>query len=227
MAAQHVAVEGVRLAVRRGRPAVAPAGRRVLLLHDAGRTGAIWAPLIEELASDRAVLAVDRRGYGESEAAPASAVQEARDYAALLVREADQAGAAAEDSRDGGDLTDVVAEGDGVDVALALSVLRPELIGRLVLVEGPRPTGGLAGWKQRAGRRGTPVAAGPAPDRALLIASVPRGAVPAQALMKSLVVRAEDPSTIRMVTLPGAVGAPLDAAPASVTSIVAGFLREE
>ena len=94
MGAEHVAVEGVRLAVRRGGPsaaAVEPVGRRVLLLHGAGHTSAIWAPLIEELASDRSVLAVDRRGYGDSEAAPAAVVQEARDYAALLVRVVDEA----------------------------------------------------------------------------------------------------------------------------------------
>jgi pimeloyl-ACP methyl ester carboxylesterase len=231
--AQHVAVEGVRLAVRRGGPAAAaadlPVGRRVLLLHGAGHTSAIWAPLVEELASDRPVLAVDRRGYGESEATAAPAAQEARDYAALLVREGDEAanGQPAEDGDDDRpDPTDVVAEGDGVDVALALTALRPDLVGRLVLVEGPRRTGTLARWKQWTGRQSSPTVDAPAPDRALLIASAPKGAVPAQALMKALVKRAEDPASIRMVTLPGTTGVPLEAAPASVTTIVAGFVRE-
>jgi pimeloyl-ACP methyl ester carboxylesterase len=233
MGAQHVAVEGVRLAVRRGGPSAAPVGRRVLLLHGAGHTSAIWAPLIEELASDRMVLAVDRRGYGDSEAAPADAVQEARDYAALLVREVDEAANGRghqdddPDSSDADDVrpdpTDVVAEGDGVDVALALSALRPDLVGRLVLVEGPRRGGTLARW---TGRQSSPRVDAPAPDRALLIASAPKGAVPAQALMKSLVLLAADPSTIRMVTLPATVGVPLEAAPALVTTIVAGFVRE-
>ena len=240
MGAEHVAVEGVRLAVRRGGPSAAPVepvGRRVLLLHGAGHTSAIWAPLIEELASDRSVLAVDRRGYGDSEAAPAAVVQEARDYAALLVREVDEAtdgrgdsGADGSDDSDGSgsdedrsDPTDVVAEGDGIDVALALSALRPDLVARLVLVEGPRRGGTLARW---TGRQSIPTADAPAPDRALLIASAPKGAVPAQALMKSLVQRAEDPSTIRMVTLPATAGLPLEATPALVTTIVAGFVRE-
>jgi pimeloyl-ACP methyl ester carboxylesterase len=207
-------------------------------LHGAGHTSAIWASLIEELASDRTVLAVDRRGYGDSEAAPAAAVQEARDYAALLVREVDEAtdsrsgsdsadsSDAAEDSEgddDRPDPTDVVAEGDGIDVALALSALRPDLVGRLVLVEGPRRGGTLARW---TGRQSSPTADAPAPDRALLIASAPKGAAPAQALMKSLVQRAQDPSTIRMVTLPATAGLPLEMAPALVTTIVAGFVRE-
>lgn len=219
MGAQHVAVEGVRLAVRRGRPAGAPVGRRVLLLHGAGHTGAIWAPLVEELATDRVVLAVDRRGYGDSEMSRASATQEARDYAALLVREVDETGGEQDRDEGGQAPTDVVAEGDAVDVALALTALRPDLVGRLVLVEGPRR-------KQWMGRRSPPVVAAPAPDRALLIASAPQGAVAAQALMKALVLRAEDPSTIRMTTLPATDGLPLAAAPALVTTIVAGFLRE-
>jgi pimeloyl-ACP methyl ester carboxylesterase len=252
--AQHVAVEGVRLAVRRSSPSAAPAGRRVLLLHGAGHTSAIWAPLIEELTSDRLVLAVDRRGYGDSEAAAAPVAQEARDYAALLVREGDEAtggaGVASDtddpaddapdtdaldtDSPDDApdrdddrsDPTDVVAEGDGVDVALALAALRPDLVARLVLVGGPRGTGTLAQWRRWTGRQSSPTVDAPAPDRALLIASAPKGAVPAQALMKALVLRADDPSSIRMVTLPGTSGAPLEAAPASVTAIVARFLRE-
>ena len=41
---RQIAVEGVRLAVRRSGPPDGPAGqRRVLLLHGAGHTGAIWA----------------------------------------------------------------------------------------------------------------------------------------------------------------------------------------
>ena len=117
----------------------------------------------------------------------------------------------------------MVAEGDGIDVALALSALRPDLVARLVLVEGPRRGGTPARW---TGRQSIPTADAPAPDRALLIASAPKGAVPAQALMKSLVQRAEDPSTIRMVTLPATAGLPLEATPALVTTIVAGFVRE-
>jgi pimeloyl-ACP methyl ester carboxylesterase len=223
MGAQHVAVEGVRLAVRRNGPSSAPVGRRVLLLHGAGHTSAIWAPLVDELINDRVVLAVDRRGHGDSEAASAPAAQEARDYAALLVREGDESAGDADGDDDRPDLTDVVAEGDGIDVALALSALRPELVGRLVLIQGPRVTGGLARW---TGRAGSPRVDAPAPDRLLLIASAPKGAVPAQALMKALVQRAEEPSTVRMVTLPATAGAPLEAAPAGVTSIVAGFLRD-
>jgi pimeloyl-ACP methyl ester carboxylesterase len=222
-AAQHIAVEGVRLAVRRNGPSSAPVGRRVLLLHGAGHTSAIWAPLVDELATDRPVVAVDRRGYGESEAATAPALQEARDYGALLVRDGDETAGGQDGDDDRQDLTDVVAEGDGIDVALALAALRPDLVGRLVLIGGPRRTGGLARW---TGQRGSPSVEASAPDRVLLIASAPKGAVPAQALMKSLVVRAEDPSTIRMVTLPEAAGDPLEAAPAAVTTIVAGFLRE-
>lgn len=223
MGVQHVAVEGVRLAVRRNGPSSAPVGRRALLLHGAGHTSAIWAPLVDELISDRVVLAVDRRGFGESEAASASAPQEARDYAALLVREGDETAPSEDGEDDRPDLTDVVAEGDGIDVALALCALRPDLVGRLVLVQGPRPTGGLARW---TGRKSSPNVDAPAPDRVLLIASAPKGAVPAQALMKALVQRAEEPSTVRMVTLPATAGAPLEAAPAAITTIVAEFLRD-
>lgn len=223
MGAQHVAVEGVRLAVRRNVPSSAPVGRRALLLHGAGHSGAIWAPLVDELISDRVVLALDRRGFGESEAASASAVREARDYAALLVRECDQTTPSGDGDDDGPDRTDVVAEGDGIDVALALCALRPDLVGRLVLIQGPRVTGGLSRW---ARRKSTPSVNAPAPDRVLLVASAPKGAVPAQALMKALVQRADEPSTVRMVTLPATAGHPLEAAPAAVTTIVAGFLRE-
>jgi pimeloyl-ACP methyl ester carboxylesterase len=223
MGAQHVAVEGVRLAVRRNGPSSPPVGRRTLLLHGAGHTSAIWAPLVDELLSDRVVLAVDRRGHGDSEAASAPAAQEARNYAALLVREGDEAATSEDGAEERPDLTDVVAEGDGIDVALALCALRPDLVGRLVLVQGPRATGTLARW---TGRKSSPSVDAPAPDRVLLVASAPKGAVPAQALMKALVQRAQEPSTVRMVTLPATAGAPLDASPAAVTTIVAGFLRE-
>jgi pimeloyl-ACP methyl ester carboxylesterase len=192
-------------------------------LHGAGHTSAIWAPLVDELASDRLVVAVDRRGHGESETAPAPALQEARDYGALLVRAGDETAGGQDGDDDRQELTDVVAEDDGIDVALAMAALRPDLVGRLVLIGGPRRAGGLARW---TGQQGSPSVEAPAPDRVLLIASAPKGAVPAQALMKSLVLRAEDPSTIRMVTLPRAAGDPLDGAPAAVTTIVAAFLRE-
>jgi pimeloyl-ACP methyl ester carboxylesterase len=194
-----------------------------LLLHAAGHTGAIWAPLVDELTTDRHVVAVDRRGYGDSEAARAPALQEAQDYGALLVRVGDESAGDQDGDDERETLTDVVAEGDGIDVALTLAALRPDLVGRLVLIGGARRTGGLMRW---TGQQGAPSVAAPAPDRVLLVASAPKGAVPAQALMKSLVLRAKDPSTIRMVTLPGTAGDPLEAAPAAVTTIVAGFLRE-
>ena len=256
---EHVAVEGVRLAVHRSGPrgsaqagnaatsaapaeASASAARPVLLLHGAGRTSAIWAPVSAQLATDRTVLALDRRGHGASERRPASPAQEASDYAALLVREPDDAsnggrGAPAdpEAEADGSaGRTDVVAEGDAVEIALALAALRPDLVGRLVLVGGPAGsmTSGDRRGPARALARG--LARGPAPavtipapfpEQVLLVCGAPGGLDAGRRLMRDLVAAADDQGVVRMTTIPGCDGAPLDAAPATVTAAVVRFLR--
>jgi pimeloyl-ACP methyl ester carboxylesterase len=246
---EHIAVEGVRLAVRRTGPPGAGAGRRVLLLHGHGHTGAIWAPLALDLAADRRVLAVDRRGHGASEHRAAPPGEEARDYAALLLHDADapegQAGAPVAEAVplpvDEPDVepadepdddavtarTDVVAEGDAIDVALALAVSRPDLVGRLVLVDGPRPGGRVpwAPWRRSVPPSGW-TAGSSAPEAVLLVSAAPAGATAAQRLMRALQAGVPDPLAIRMVTVPGALDAPLETVPATVTTIVARFLRQ-
>ncbi|MDP1849661.1 MAG: alpha/beta fold hydrolase [Solirubrobacteraceae bacterium] len=104
-------------------------GPPVLLVHGMASDSQAWHPLAEQLAADgRRVIAVDRRGYGDSgapEPYAATTVQEqAEDVAALLA---------------GVDAIPALLVGDGFGalVVLELLVRRPELARAAVLAEPP------------------------------------------------------------------------------------------
>ncbi len=128
---RQVAVEGVRFRVYRAGPdadhaaASTAAGTPVLLLHGVPQTAAVWRSLLPVLAGDRVVLAPDLKGLGGSEVAgPYDVPTLVRELAALALHEVD-----------GG--IDVVGHDWGGSLALALAAARPDLVRRLVVINGP------------------------------------------------------------------------------------------
>jgi pimeloyl-ACP methyl ester carboxylesterase len=226
---EHVAIDGVRLALRRlGKT---KRGRiPLVLLHSSGRSGAVWLPLLTELATHREVLAVDRRGSGDSERRdPLDLDRLVDDLIALLLHDSD---------RHPGPV-DIVAEGDAADAVGQLCVVRPDLVRRLVLVDGPRgldPEGRttLQYWRRAsAGQlrqlrqaRQTPARLDARAQRILLIVAAPAGLTAARTLMNALVAAAEDPASVRLASVPGIKRSVLTEAPARVQQLIDEFLLE-
>lgn len=113
----RVRVNGIELNV-----ATAGAGPTVVLLHGFPHTWRVWSEIIGPLSRDHRVLAPDLRGFGDSTATgdDLDAGTLATDVEGLL----------------GGDPATVVALDAGVPVAFLLALRRPDLVRRLVLVEG-------------------------------------------------------------------------------------------
>jgi pimeloyl-ACP methyl ester carboxylesterase len=114
---------GVQLHVRRIVDPVAPP---VLLLHGLGVGGAIWQSFARRLLPERAAVAPDLRGHGQSDA-PAHGYQP-RDYAVDLVAMVEELRLAP---------LPVVGHSLGALVALALADLRPDLVEWLALLDPP------------------------------------------------------------------------------------------
>lgn len=125
---RHLAVEGVRFRVYRAGPTGDPASAArppALLLHGVPQTADVWRHLIPELASDRVVIAPDLKGLGGSEVVgPYDVPTLVRELAALALHEVD------------GEV-DVVGHDWGGTLALALAAARPDLVRRLVVINGP------------------------------------------------------------------------------------------
>ena len=120
-----VAVGGVRFHVLSAGPARKRRTTPVLLLHGVPATSATWRPLMAELATDRAVLAPDLKGLGQSEAKePYDLPTLVGELAALVLHEFDGP-------------VDVVGHDWGGSLGLALAGTRPDLVRRLVDVAGP------------------------------------------------------------------------------------------
>ncbi|WP_344417984.1 alpha/beta hydrolase [Pseudonocardia ailaonensis] len=102
--------------------ATAGAGPPVVLLHGFPHTWRVWSEIIGPLSGGHRVLAPDLRGFGDSEASGEGldAGTLATDIEGLL----------------GGESATVVALDAGVPVAFLLALRRPDLVRRLVLVEG-------------------------------------------------------------------------------------------
>jgi pimeloyl-ACP methyl ester carboxylesterase len=112
--------------------ATAGAGPALLLLHGWPHTWQVWSHVMAALAVDHRVIAPDLRGMGGSDRTVEGhdAATLAADAAALLV-------ALGEPS------AGVVALDAGVPVAFLLAMSRPEMVDRLVVMEGLLP--GLPG----------------------------------------------------------------------------------
>jgi pimeloyl-ACP methyl ester carboxylesterase len=113
----RVRTNGVELNV-----ATSGSGPTVVLLHGFPHTWRVWAELIEPLARHNRVLAPDLRGFGDS-----TRTADGLDAATLS--------ADIEGLLDEGPAT-VVALDAGVPPAFLLGMRRPDLVNRLVLVEG-------------------------------------------------------------------------------------------
>ena len=120
-----VAVGGVRFHVLSAGPSRKRRTTPVLLLHGVPETSATWGPLMGDLAKDRAVLAPDLKGLGQSEAkGPYDIPTLAAELAALVLHEFDGP-------------VDIVGHDWGGSLALALAGARPELVRRLVIEAAP------------------------------------------------------------------------------------------
>lgn len=101
-------------------------GEPLLLIHGSGAQAATWDGVADGIAAaGHRVITYDRRGYGDSAHPP---VRDHRRHVADAVAVLEQvAGAPAT----------VVGWSSGGNIALALTVARPDLVRRLILVEPP------------------------------------------------------------------------------------------
>ena len=127
---EPVAIDGVRLALRRADPARRRRTTPTLLLHGVPDNSSTWTGLAAALAGDRVVLAPDLPGLGQSEVhGPYDAQSVARVLAALVLH--------ATEGLPGDGRVDVVGHDFGGVVALALAGARPDLVRRLVVMSAP------------------------------------------------------------------------------------------
>lgn len=105
----------------------------ILAVHGITANGRSWAEVAAQLP-DRRILAPDLRGRGRSNRLPApyGLRTHAADLAALL-------------DADGGGARTVLGHSMGAFVVVVLAARRPDLVGRLVLVDGGLPLGLPAG----------------------------------------------------------------------------------
>lgn len=116
-------------------------GPAVVLVHGFGSSTDVWATLVEDLAAEHRVLAVDLKGFGWTSRYAGDYSREAQ---AQLVRSA----------MDGAGLehADVVAHSMGSAVALTLALDAPDRVDRLVLI-GPWLLEDQVPWALRDARR--------------------------------------------------------------------------
>ncbi|GIX12225.1 MAG: alpha/beta hydrolase [Paracoccaceae bacterium] len=126
MESRFVTIAGERFHIRLAGPEGAPP---VLLLHGFPEYSGAWEEVAARLAPRLRVIAPDQRGYGRSPAPP--------EVAAYALRRlvADMAGLIA---RIGAPVT-VVGHDWGASVAYGLAIFRPELVARLVILNGVHP----------------------------------------------------------------------------------------
>lgn len=237
-----VTADGRRIALRRlgaADPLSAASLVPKLLLHGLDETSATWRDLAAHLPRELVVLAADLPGFGDSESRGSytlSAV--AATIAAVVLEEVDGP-------------VDLVGHGWGGTLAIALAAARPQLVRRLVVINGGWPPWLAAGPSQAAPglKRARKVAefAGPPSTAALrrgyLAADPDLSGVPsperslvlwgAQARrlrprygekVVSALGRCVNPATVEMITLPGAGAAPHVAAAPAVAALLCEFL---
>lgn len=98
------------------------AGPAVLCVHGQPGSGIDWLPLVKELSADHRVVAPDRPGWGSDERAATGLAGNALDLGSLI----ESVGLAPP--------VTVVGHSLGGGIALELALLRPELVGALVLL---------------------------------------------------------------------------------------------
>jgi len=130
---RRVRTNGVELAV-----ATAGEGPPIVLLHGFPHTWQVWSEVIGPLARRYRVLAPDLRGFGASTptAEGLDAATLAADVEGLLDPGTLEVPGIPETCGTGGAPATVVALDAGVPPAFLLAVRRPDLVGRLVLIEG-------------------------------------------------------------------------------------------
>jgi 3-oxoadipate enol-lactonase len=104
------------------------AGPPLLLLHETAASAAIWQPLIDAVGPAARTIALDRRGWGASEAPEdyvATTIEEQAADAAALLRELDVEPAI------------VCGSGLGAVVALELLLRHRDLVRAAILIEPP------------------------------------------------------------------------------------------
>ncbi|MFE1268050.1 alpha/beta fold hydrolase [Streptomyces sp. NPDC058758] len=121
-AVRTVTVDGVGLAYRVAGPGD---GRPLVLVHGRGESSTTWGPVMEDLAADHRVYAVDLRGHGLSDRPGGYGFDVFRDELGGFLKALGLTGAT------------VVAHSMGAGAACLLAQREPALVGRLVLEEPP------------------------------------------------------------------------------------------
>ena len=114
------------------RPASGEALRTVLFVHGNVSSSLFWQPLMLSLPDGVRALAVDLRGFGDSETLPVDGTRGVRDFS-------DDVAAVADELRLGA--VNVVGWSLGGGVAMQLLLDRPDLVGTLTLVSPVSPYG--------------------------------------------------------------------------------------
>lgn len=104
----------------------------VLLIHGNVSSSLFWQPLMLSLPADVRAVAVDLRGFGDSETRPVDATRGVRDFSDDVAAVADELGLGA---------AHVVGWSMGGGVAMQLLLDRPELVASLTLVSTVSPYG--------------------------------------------------------------------------------------
>jgi len=132
--ASRAEIDGISVRVVRTGAARDPADLPVVVLHGWGAHIEAVAPIVAPLAEQTEVLALDLPGFGESDDPPEPWGSE--DYARFVAALLDRAGI---------ERCHLVGHSRGGAVAICLAARRPEMVGRMVLVDsaGLRPKRGM------------------------------------------------------------------------------------
>ncbi|NUU08147.1 alpha/beta hydrolase [Leifsonia sp. C5G2] len=114
------------------RPADGEPTRTVLLVHGNVSSALFWQPLMLSLPADVRAVAVDLRGFGDSETLPVDATRGVRDFSDDVAAVADELGLGA---------VHIVGWSLGGGVVMQLLLDRPDLVASLTLVSTVSPYG--------------------------------------------------------------------------------------
>jgi len=137
----RVEIDGISVRIARVGAPADPADLPVVVLHGWGASLEAVAPIVDSLAAETEVLALDLPGFGESDDPPG--VWGSDDYADFV---------AALLAHEGIDRCHLVGHSRGGAIAICIASARPELVDRIVLCDsaGLRPKRGM-GYRLRVG----------------------------------------------------------------------------